>query len=235
MNSYATTYDQADVQSRTPFLRAVYGHVAGAVLAFALLEAILLNIPAVRDGAFALMAKGRMMWLLVIGAFMAASWVASKWAHSSTSRSTQYMGLGLYIFAEALIFLPLMALLMMFDKSGNILIKAGLITTGMFVGLSSIVILSKKDFSFLRGIVTMGCFIALGAIVASALFGFSLGIVFITLMVGLMSATILFQTSNIVREYPDWAYVGAALGLFASFATLLWYVIQFLLSMASND
>ena len=45
-------------------------------------------------------------------------------------------------------------------------------------------------------------------------------------MIGLAGASILYQTQSIVREYPEWAYVGAAVSLFASLMLLFWYVLR---------
>ena len=47
-------------------------------------------------------------WLAFLGAFMAVSWIADRWAHSNVSREMQYVGLGLYVLAEAIIFVPLL-------------------------------------------------------------------------------------------------------------------------------
>jgi hypothetical protein len=44
-------------------------------------------------------------------------------------------------------------------------------------------------------------------------------------MVALLSASILYQTSNIVHHYRTDQYVAASLGLFASVATLFWYIL----------
>ncbi|MEM7034525.1 MAG: permease, partial [Chloroflexota bacterium] len=41
-------------------------------------------------------------------------------------------------------------------------------------------------------------------------------------------------TSNVLHHYRPDQHVAAALSLFASVALLLWYVIQFLLSIASD-
>ena len=70
-------------------------------------------------------------------------------------------------------------------------------------------------------------------IVASALAGFSLGIVFIVAMVVLMSGYILYDTSQILHHYRTDQHVAAALALFASVAMLFWYVVQLLMRL--ND
>ena len=47
-------------------------------------------------------------WLIVLGVFMVVSFIADRLARSETSRGVQYAGLGLFIIAEAFIFLPLL-------------------------------------------------------------------------------------------------------------------------------
>jgi FtsH-binding integral membrane protein len=61
----------------------------------------------------------------------------------------------------------------------------------------------------------------------------SLGIWFVVGMIVLMSGYILYDTSNILHHYRTTQHVAAALALFASVATLFWYVLQFV--MASDD
>ena len=65
------------------------------------------------------------------------------------------------------------------------------------------------------------------------LFGFELGTWFSVAMVGLAGAAILYDTSSILRDYPEDRYVGAALQLFASVAMMFWYVLR--IFMSSDD
>jgi len=46
----------------------------------------------------------------------------------------------------------------------------------------------------------------------------------------LAGAAILFDTSNILRTYPEDRYVSAALQLFASVALMFWYVLRLFMS-----
>ena len=112
--------------------------------------------------------------------------------------------------------------------------KAALITTGLFLGLTWVAFTTKKDFSFMSGMLKIGGFIALGTILASIIFGFNLGIIFSSLMVVLLAGTILYQTSNVLLHYQTTQDVAASLALFASFVTLLWYVIRILMSLSNN-
>ena len=141
-----------------------------------------------------------------------------------------YAGLFLYVIAEAFIFIPLIFIAMMIAEDGSfaILNQAAIMTLSLFTGLSAVVFLTKKDFSFLKSILAVGFAIALGLIVAGILFGFNLGLWFSVGMVVLASGSILYQTSNLVHKYRPNQHVAAALGLFASLMLLFWYILSIL-------
>lgn len=218
---------------RATFIRRTYAHLAGALLAFAALAALIVNSSFGINLARA-MVGGRFSWLIVLGIYMGVSWLAHSWASSTTKRSTQYLGLGLFVVAEALIFCPLL-LAAKWSVDSMILPKAGLITGGLFLGLTWIAFTTRKDFSFMGGFLRLALWIALGAIVASILFGFNLGLFFSFIMVALMAGCVLYDTSNVIHHYRTNQDVAASLSLFASFSTMLWYVIRILLSFASDD
>jgi FtsH-binding integral membrane protein len=102
------------------------------------------------------------------------------------------------------------------------------LTIALFAGLSAVALLTKKDFSFLKSALTIGFFIAIGLIVAGTLFGFNLGLWFSVGMILLASGSILYQTSQMMYKYSEDQYVAAALGLFASFMLLFWYILSIL-------
>jgi FtsH-binding integral membrane protein len=58
--------------------------------------------------------------------------------------------------------------------------------------------------------------------------GFSVGSLFFWAMIVLTGGYILYDTSNVLHRYGEQHYVLAAIQLFASFATLLWYVLRLL-------
>lgn len=225
------------IAERSLFLRRVYAHLAFALLAFVALEAALLSIAPVREFAMSIAARGGGMWLVVLLAFMGVSFLATRMAQSSASQGTQYAGLGLYVLAQALLFLPLIGFVMLREAGGGslLLVKAGMITGGLFIGLSTVALTTEKDLSFMGRFIKIGLWVAFGIIVASLMFGFSLGLIFMGAMILLMSACILWETQQIYRTWPGNMYVAASLSLFASFATLLWYVIQFLMSLNSRE
>ncbi len=144
----------------------------------------------------------------------------------STSSTKAYMGLGLYVVAEALIFVPLMSAVVRFGGGSDAILKAGWMTAIVFFGLTAAVMFSKKDFSFLRGILTVAGFASLGLIVTSILLGFSLGTLYAAGMVVFAAGAILYETSNIMNHYRPGQHVAASLALFSSVALLFFYVLR---------
>ncbi|MDE0827450.1 MAG: Bax inhibitor-1 family protein [Akkermansiaceae bacterium] len=233
LDSYSNPYLVAasNESVRAAFIRKTYTHLAGAILAFVAIEWALFQIPGIQETVFGLLAKSRFSWLLVLGVFMFVSHIANKWAMSSTSLSTQYLGLAIYVVAEALIFLPLLLFAAYKVGDPEVIGKAGIVTLAMFGGLTFVAFTTKKDFSFLGGMLKVGFFIAIGLIAASFFFnGLDLGIWFSGAMVLLASGSILYTTSNIIHHYRTDQYVAASLGLFASVALLFWYILQIFMS-----
>lgn len=225
-----TLADQASVDVRAQFIVRVYAHLFLAVTAFALLEAVLLQLP-ITDRIMERMIGGGagMSWLLVLGAFMLVSTVANRWAHSDTSLGRQYAGLGLYVVGEAIIFVPLLYMAAFYGGAG-VIPTAAIVTGCVFTGLTSVVFFTRKNFSFLQPFLGVLGMAAMGLIVVSILFGFSLGILFTVAMIAFAAAYILFTTSNILHEYRTDQYVAASLALFASVALLFWYILQLFMS-----
>ena len=224
---------QAAVDERVDFIRKTYLHLTGAVFAFAALEAVLLNLP-MTDELVGLMIGGQYSWLIVLGAFMGVSFLADYWARSSTSVGMQYLGLGLYVAAEAIIFLPLLYLASHFGGD-DVIPMSGIITLVLFGGLTGIVFFTRHDFSYLRVALGIGGLLAFGLILCSMIFGFQLGLVFVVAMIGLACGYILYTTSNVLHHYRIGQHVAASLALFAAVALLFWYVLRLVMSLSSRD
>jgi FtsH-binding integral membrane protein len=224
--SYRTPYVAGvSAQERTDFLRRVYQHVAGALAAFIVIEAILQQLPLATTVAERMSGA----WLLVIFGFWVVSWIAGRWTQPGLPLSQQYLGLGLFVLAEAVIFMPLIAYVRLYEDS-NVLPTAGVLTAALTVGLSLIAIDPRTDFSMLRGAIFIVGSVGFGLIIASLLFGVGLGGWFSLLMIGLAGASILYKTDEISRTSRTDGYVSAALALFGSIMLLLWYVIRLLSS-----
>jgi FtsH-binding integral membrane protein len=177
---------------------------------------------------------GGYSWLIVLGAFMGVSWLAERLANSEASTPMQYLGLGIFVVAEAILFLPLLYIATTF-ASPEVIPMAAMITGFLFAGLTFFVFSTRKDFSWMRSILMIGGFVAMGAIVASMIFGFSLGLLFAIVMVVYASGAILYDTSQVLHHYRTDQHVSAALSLFASVALLFWYVLRVVMSLGSDD
>jgi FtsH-binding integral membrane protein len=218
---------------RVVFIRRTYGHLAGAILAFVAIEAFLFNYaPAeVVETIVRTMVGSRFSWLFVLGGFMLVSWLAESWARSDASPGLQYAGLGLYVVAQAILFVPLLFVAQVMYPQEHIAAKAGIMTLAVFGGLTLAVFVTGKDYSGLRTYLVVGSWLAFGFIVASILFNFGgmLGLIFCFAMVALASGWIIYQTSNIIHQYRTDQHVAAALALFAAVALLFWYILQIFL------
>lgn len=217
----------ADAARQAEFYRKTYSNVAFGVLAFIGIEAVLLKIDPLVNLMLSLQGYS---WLLLLGGFMAVTWVAQNLTYRNADRTKQYAGFLLYILAEAIIFVPLLYLAMNFGGGPQMIAQAGVITGTLFLGLTAAVLMTKTNFSFLRTGLVVGFFIALGLIVAGTIFGFNLGLWFSVGMVLLAAGSILYSTYQIKNEFGTDQYVPAALSLFASLMLLFWYVLQILMS-----
>ena len=214
---------------KATFYRKTYSHVAMAILAFMVVESILLKVVPMETILY--MVSGKMLWLFIIGMMWLGTMLSNKLAFHP-SREQQYLGLGLYVVLQSIVFLPMIAIASAY-AGGDMIMQAAIITLFMFSGLTAVVFFTKTDFSFLRTAIVVGGFIALGLIVVGAIFGFNLGLWFSVGMVVLASASILYQTQQIKDLYGTNQYVGAALQLFASIMLLFWYVLRILMSRRS--
>ncbi len=244
LNPYATTAAAADVavpaafaeeSERAGFIRRTYTHLAGAIFALVALEtAIFTLVPSETIGPWVMRMSG-IGWLVVLGVFMAVSWLARSWASSDTSRGVQYLGLGLYVVAEAAILLPLLYIAVYYVDA-SLPLSAGIITLACFGGLTAFVFMTRVDLAPWGKYLAIAGFVALGAIAASLITGaFTLGIVFSAAMIALACGYILYDTSNVLHHYRTDQYVAASLALFASVVLLFWYVLRIMMMFASDD
>jgi FtsH-binding integral membrane protein len=214
-----------DTESRSTFIWRTYGHLAGAILAFGAIETYLFDNGYGQQMAQAMLGVN---WLLVLGGFMVVGWLASHVAHRVESKPMQYAALAGFVVAQAIIFVPL--LYMALVTQPEIIESAVGVTLLGTAGLTAVALITRKDFSFLRGVLVWGGILALVAIVASVLFGFHMGTWFSVAMIGFAGAAILYDTSNVLHHYPEDRYVGAALELFGSVALMFWYVLRLFLA-----
>jgi FtsH-binding integral membrane protein len=225
----STPVEMLGIDARAAFITRTYTHLFGAIIGFVLVEMVFFT-----TGLAEVMARAMLgtSWLLVLGGFVLVSWLASRAAHQSRSLGTQYLALGGFVMAEAVIFVPLLFIAQGYAQ-GGVIESAATVTLLGFGALTAIAFWTRRDFSFLGALLRWVGIVALVAIVAAVLFGFELGTWFSVAMIGVAGAAILYDTSNVIHHFPEDRYVAAALTLFASVALMFWYVLR--LFMGSRD
>ena len=222
--NYAGPVSEASVEDRSDFIWKCYAHVVGAILAFAAIEVYLFKNGIAEAIALPMLNN----WWMVFGAFILVGWAATHAAHRIASKQLQYAAFAVFIFAEALVFAPL--LYMAYTIQPGVIDSAAGVTMMGSVGLIAVAMITRKDFSFLRGLLMWGFMLAMVAIVGGFIFGYSLGTWFSVAMIGFAGAAVLYDTSNILHHYPQDRYVAASMQLFASIAMMFWYVLQLFMS-----
>src|SRR5262249_27896901 len=148
--SYGTAATAAPSE-RAAFIKRTYLHLAGAVLAFVGLEALLFSSGAAEQIIKDVFLANRMSWIALLALFIGGGMGAQSMARSRMPVGVQYAGLALYVLLEVLIFLPILyiAISPQFGGNINLPLQAGVVTLAVFGGLTIAVFVSGKDFSFL--------------------------------------------------------------------------------------
>ncbi len=230
---YGAAVAHSPATERAAFVQRTYGHLAGAVLLFAGIEAALFASGFGQELTLRIF-RSNISYLLLMVAFIGGGFLAQAMANSARSRVMQYAGLALYIAVEVVVFLPILYVTESKFAGQMLAAKAGIITLCVFSGLTAGVFVSGKDFSFLGPILWVLSFAALGVIIASIAFGFSLGIIFPALMVVLAAGFIVYDTSNVMHRYRPDQHVAASLALFASVVMMFYYVLRLLMGSRSD-
>ncbi len=116
-------------------------------------------------------------------------------------------------------------------SSADTLMSAGITALGVFLGLTTYVFVTKKDFSWMGGILYTVLFGMIAVALCSRLFGFELGLLYNLAGALLFSGYILYDTSNVLHHNRTDKPVPAAVELFVDVVLLFWY----LLALFNND
>jgi len=222
--NYLAPVSELSVEDRANFIWKCYAHVVGAILAFAAIEVYFFQ-----SGIAAAIAQPMLSnWWMVLGAFILVGMGATHVAHRIESKNAQYAAFAVFIVMEALIFAPL--LFVAYAMEPGIIDSAAGVTILGSIGLVAVAMITRKDFSFLRGMLLWIGMLAFVAIIGSLIFGFHLGTWFSVAMIGFAGAAVLYDTSNIMHHYPQDKYVAASMALFASIAMMFWYILRLFMS-----
>ena len=82
---YKQVVAEATSAEKAAFYRHTYGHVAGGVLVFIILETLFLQVPFIVNTLLSF-TQGY-LWLVLIGGFMGISWLAQKMAMDEVSKA----------------------------------------------------------------------------------------------------------------------------------------------------
>ena len=194
---------QASVSERMGFIRKVYALFFAATL-FAIGGVLLgLSYDPLLQFAYE---HPFIMFFIMIGGVMGAQAVR----HVPGLNLAALFG---FTTLTGVVISPLIAVIWRINP-GSIL-AAGLLTVGIFGGLTAYVFVSKKDFSFMRGMLMTGLIVVILAGVVNIFLGASaLGFAVAAATLLLFSGFVLYDTSNIIRRYPTNEYVSGALDLY---------------------
>lgn len=208
-------------ERRARFILRTYLHLLLAILTFSLTEITLIQSGFAKPLLRLLLA---FPWGLFLVGVIWVGWLASRIIRLTESLFQQYITLAAFTVTESILFIPL---LFRVEAQLSITIQnAVLLTLAGFVGLTAIVVITRRDFSLFNTMTLWVALAGLSLIIASILFGFDADTLIPVGMIGVAGGSILRTTSRILRYYPEDRYVAAALELFASLALLFWSVVR---------
>ena len=197
------TAAQASVEERVGFIRKVYALFFAATL-FAI-GGVLLGLSFEPLQMFAREHPWIMLFAM-IGGVMGAQAVR----HVPGVNLAALFG---FTTLTGVIISPLIAIISQINPGS--IVAAGVLTVGIFGGLTAYVFVSKRDFSFMRGMLMTGLIVVILAGVVNIFLGASaLGFAVAAATLLLFSGFVLYDTSNIIRRYPTNEYVAGALSLY---------------------
>jgi len=169
-------------------------------------------------------------WVFLIGAygflFATHALARSPWGLLTTFGFTGFIGYGIG---------PLIGYLMASQGGSEIVTTALGGTAFIFFGLSGWVLVSRKDFSFLRGFIAAGCLVLIAAIVISLIW--QMPALQLAMSVGFMffsSAVILYQTSEIIHG-GERNYILATITLYVSLYNIFMSLLHLLMAFSGDD
>jgi modulator of FtsH protease len=200
----AETAARAGVEERMGFVRKVYALFFAATLFAVAGVGVGLAFPPVM---MAIVAHPWLTFFALIGGVMGAQAVR-------LVPGVNLLALFAFTTLTGVFISPLIAIYTRLNPAS--ILQAGLLTVGIFGGLTAYVFVSKKDFSFMRGMVTTGLIVVILAavlnlfVVGSSALAFGISCAALLLFSGF----VLYDTSNIIRRYPVNEYVAGALDLY---------------------
>ena len=198
------TAAEASLPERLAFIRKVYGlffaatlfAIGGVLLGFAYEPLLIFSLQ-----------HPIIMILMMLGGVYAAQAVRHK-------PGVNLVALFGFTTLTGVVISPLLYIISLSNPAS--ILEAGILTVGIFGGLTAYAFISNKDFSFLRGMLVTGLIVVILAGVLNILIIGSSALYFAGAVATLLlfSGFVLYDTSNIIRRYPTNEYVSGALALY---------------------
>ncbi|MGK0288795.1 MAG: modulator of FtsH protease [bacterium] len=218
---YSSAVAEAPVEERMAFLKKVYG-----LLAISLMTAASAAWISSTNEAFMALLRTPVYWGFVILEFVAIFF--AMWARKK--KNLGMIALFSVTILSGITITPIVA-----RSSAGTVVDAFTLTALIFVSLSAYAIYSKKDFSFMGGMLGVGLIIVIVAGILNIFFRSPIGSLMISgASAFLFSGFILYDTSNIMREYPTDEYVMATLSLYLNILNLFLALLR-ILGFLSDD
>ena len=230
------------VQERLDFLRKVYRLLALTVLVAAAGAMFSLYAGASSSATMIRLSAGEVIAVPPLVAFFARHWIIGfvllfgavmgvrVVQHKPGINTAALLSTG---FLSGLYVAPLVFVVQLRALDGTALTlhpvrDAFLLAVAAFSGLTGYVMVTKKDFSFLRGLLTTGFWVVLGAIVLSWIAGSSvLSLAGASAGVLLFSGFILYDTSRMLHDTEERLEpVPATINLFLNFLNLFLFLLR---------
>lgn len=131
---------------------------------------------------------------------------------------------------------PIIGMYLNLPNGGEIVAVSLTLTATIFLGLSTYALTTRKDFSFLGGFVMVGSIVLLVAILANVFFLQMpiLSLIISTAMVMLISASILWQTSQMVHN-GETNYILMTVALYTDIFVLFLHLLRLVAFFTNSD
>lgn len=168
-------------------------------------------------------------WVLFIASFASLFWV-HKVADSGQGLVAVFVFTGLMGFTLG----PILNAYLALPGGGALVFQALSGTALVFFALSGYVLVSRKDFSFMRGFLMTGLVVMVVAMIANLFLNIPLlNLAFPALVVLLMSGLILFDTSRIIHG-GETNYIRATVSLYLSIYNIFVSLLQLMGGLGSE-
>jgi len=206
---------------RNAFLRRVYAILTTQIAITALVTLLCVFQPAVR--AFCLSYGPAVLWGTLIPSICLLVWL-----HFIKNKYPLNLAV-MYLFTLVQSFVVGAVCALYYDSGyGIVIAQAAFLSLVMFVALTSYVLISKRDFSYLGGFLGGGLAVLIVWGILNIVFGFHLQFIFSLCGALLFCGFIVYDTYAVSQEYDIDQYVEASIQLYLNMINLFLYMLQLL-------